>query len=93
MVSFVLALNKVNVIAVTIILVLHVGVIGHYIPCRYDFMFPRRLYHVRSRPRALGSLWHLRAAAGLGEREAPQWSERDGIRASAHSPTHYESRT
>ena len=41
-VSFVLALNRVNVVAVTTILVLHVGVIGHHVPCRYDFMFPRR---------------------------------------------------
>ena len=28
-----LALNRVNVIAVTTILVLHVGVIGHHVPC------------------------------------------------------------
>ena len=39
-VSFVLALNKVNVVAVTTILVLHVGVIGHHAPCHYDFMPP-----------------------------------------------------
>ena len=31
-VSFVLALNRVNVVAVTTILVLHVGVIGHHVP-------------------------------------------------------------
>ena len=39
-VSFVLALNRVNVVAVTTILVLHVGVIGHHVPCHYDFMPP-----------------------------------------------------
>ena len=43
-VSFVLALNRVNVVAVTTILVLHVGVIGHHVPFHYDFMFPRRSY-------------------------------------------------
>ena len=31
-VSFVLALNRVNILAVTTILVLHVGVIGHHVP-------------------------------------------------------------
>ena len=31
-VSFVLALNRVNVVEVTTILVLHVGVIGHHVP-------------------------------------------------------------
>ena len=46
-VSFVLALNRVNTVAVTTILVLHVGVIGHHVPCRHDVMFPRRLYHMR----------------------------------------------
>ena len=39
-VSCVLALNRVNVVAVTTILVLHVGVIGHHVPCHYDFMPP-----------------------------------------------------
>ena len=38
-VSFVLALNRVNVVTVTALLVLHVGVIGHHVPCHYDFMF------------------------------------------------------
>ena len=33
LVSFVLALNRVNVVAVTTILVLYVGVIGHHVPC------------------------------------------------------------
>ena len=41
-VSCVLALNGVNVVVVTTILVLHVGVIGHHAPYHYDFMFPRR---------------------------------------------------
>ena len=36
----ILDLNKVNVVAVTSILVLHVGVIGHHVPCHYDFMPP-----------------------------------------------------
>ena len=52
-VSFVLALNRVNVVAVTTILVLHVGVIGHHVPCHYDFMFPRRSYHARLRARGV----------------------------------------
>ena len=38
-VSFVLALNRVNVVAVTTLLVLHVAVIGHHVPCHYDFVF------------------------------------------------------
>ena len=49
----ILALNRVNVVAVTTILVLHVGVIGHHVPCRYDFMFPRRSYHARLRARGV----------------------------------------
>ena len=52
-VSSVLALNRVNVVAVTTILVLHVGVIGHHVPCRYDFMFPRRSDHARLRARGV----------------------------------------
>ena len=43
-VSFVLALNRVNVVAVTTILALHVGVIGRHVPRHFDFMFPRFLY-------------------------------------------------
>ena len=39
-VSFALALNRVNVVAMTTILVLHVGVIGHHVPSHYDFMPP-----------------------------------------------------
>ena len=39
-VSFVLALNRVNVVAVTTILALLVGVIGPHVPCHYDFMPP-----------------------------------------------------
>ena len=38
----ILALNRVNIVAVTTILVLHVGVIGHHVPRHYGFMFPRR---------------------------------------------------
>ena len=34
----ILALNRVNVVAKTTILVLLVGVIGHPVPCQYDFM-------------------------------------------------------
>ena len=41
-VFFVLALNRMNVVAVTTILVLHVGVIGHHVPRHYGIMFPRR---------------------------------------------------
>ena len=48
-----MALNRVNIVAVTTILVLHVGVIGHHVPCRYDFMFPRRSYHARLRARGV----------------------------------------
>ena len=51
--SFVSALNRVNVVAVTTILVLHVGVIGHHVPCHYDFMFTRRAYHARLRARGV----------------------------------------
>ena len=36
----IVALNRVNVVVVTTILVLHVGVIGHHVPCHYDFMPP-----------------------------------------------------
>ena len=46
----------IDVVAVTIILVLHVGVIGHHVPCRYDVMFPA----VRT----------LRACAHWGVRDA-----------------------
>ena len=41
-VSFVLALNRVNILAVTTILVLHVGVNGHYVHRQSGIMFPRR---------------------------------------------------
>ena len=71
-VSFVLALNRVNVVAVTTILVVHVGVIGHHVPCHYDFMFPRRSYHARLRARRVqggcpsgGGVWEsLRSLPG-----------------------------
>ena len=84
-VSFVLALNRVNVVAVTTILVLHVGLIGHHVPCHYDFMFPRRSYHAHLRAREVrealppgrGVWGRLRPAQGkagrFGVRHAPQW--------------------
>ena len=37
----ILALNRVNVVALTTILVLHVGVIGHRVPRQSCFMFLR----------------------------------------------------
>ena len=51
--TFVLTLTRLNVGAVTTILVLHVGVIGHHVPFQYDFMFPRRSYHARGGQGAL----------------------------------------
>ena len=64
----ILALNKVKVVAVTTILVLHVRVIGHHVPWRYDFMFPRRSCHVRLRARgdrrALPPRWRVWGAFG-----------------------------
>ena len=41
--TFVLALNRVNIVAVTAILALRVGVIGQHVPRHSGFMFPRRL--------------------------------------------------
>ena len=38
--SFVLVLNRMNVVAMTTILVLHVGVIRRHVPCHYHFMPP-----------------------------------------------------
>ena len=71
-VSFVLALNMVNVVAVTTILVLHVGVIGYHVPRHYDFMFPRRAYHARLRGRGVqGALMGL----GFQGRYTPQYLE------------------
>ena len=61
----ILALNGVNVVAVT-----HVGVIGHHVPCHYDFMFPRRVNHAR-----------LRVRGGVGELEPP-----DGTSGVAFAP-------
>ena len=55
-VSFVLPLHRVNVAAVTTILVLHVGVIGHHVPCHHDFMFPCRSYHAGLRTGGSGGL-------------------------------------
>ena len=39
-ISFVSASNKVNDVAMITILVLHVGVIGHHVPCHEDFISP-----------------------------------------------------
>ena len=41
-VAFVEALNRVNIVAVTTILGLHVGVVGHHVPRHCCFMPPRR---------------------------------------------------
>ena len=87
-VSFVLALNRVNVVEMTF------GVDGpkirltrvDHVPCHYDFMFPRRSYHARLRARGVrvalppgrgvwGSLRHPRAAGGFGGPQARQWME------------------
>ena len=46
-VSFVLALNRVNIVAVTKILFLHIGLIGHHFPRHQGFMFPRRSGNAR----------------------------------------------
>ena len=51
--SFVLALNRVNIVAVTRIPVLHVGVIGHHVPRHEGFMFPRRSGNARLRARGV----------------------------------------
>ena len=67
-VSFVMALNRVNVVAVTTIFVLHVGVIGRHVPCRYDFMFPRRSYHARLRARGVRGALPPGRAPPNGER-------------------------
>ena len=77
----ILAFNRVNVVAVTTILVVHVGVIGHHVPCHYDFMFPRRSYHARLRARGVrGALPPGRGVQGsltpLAHKRA--WYERRG---------------
>ena len=76
-VSFVMALNRVNVVAVTTILVLHVGVIGHHVPCRYDFMFPSRSYHARLRAR--GGPWRLAPQAKAGGAFGPPRAAKRGL--------------
>ena len=48
-----MAVNRLNVVVVTTIFVLHVDVIGHYVPCRHDVMFPRRSDHARLRARKI----------------------------------------
>ena len=56
------------------LLVLHVGVIGHHVLCRYDFLFLRRSYHTRLGGTAKGvqegvpsvrGPWLARTAGGL----------------------------
>ena len=81
-VSFVLALNRVNVVEMTF------GVDGpkirltrvDHVPCHYDFMFPRRSYHARLHARGVpGALPPLRGVSppgkqgGLGGGTPPQW--------------------
>ena len=68
-VSFVLALNSVNIVAFTTILVLHVGVMGQYFPRHLGFMFSRRSGNVQEEgPGGLalraGDLGGLSAAPG-----------------------------
>ena len=81
-VSLVLALNRVNIAAVTTILVLHFGVIGHHVPRHWDFMFPRRSGYARWRARGVrealppgqwvwGSLRPPKEAKGFGGRKDP----------------------
>ena len=80
----ILAWNRVNVVAVTTILVLHVGVIGHHVPCHYDFMFPRRSYHVRLRARGVWGA--LPPGRGVwGGLHPPQG--RSGVWGAARPPT------
>ena len=64
-----LALNRVNVVAVTTMRVLHVGVIGRHVPCHYDFMLPRRSYNecLHARVQGPGGL-----ARVFGQCQAPQ---------------------
>ena len=49
----ILALNRVNIIAVTTTLVLHVRVIGHHVPRHLGFMSPRHSGHARLRARGV----------------------------------------
>ena len=54
-----------NVVAVTTILVLHVGVIGHHVPRQSCFMFPRRTITARLRAkRVWGALTPRREVWG-----------------------------
>ena len=56
-----LALNRLNVFAVATLLVLHLGVTGHHVPCHYDFMFRRRSHYAllsaRRGARGRGWVW------------------------------------
>ena len=86
--TFVLALNRVNIVAVTTILVSYVGVIGHQVLRHEVFMFPRRSCIAsfarkggpgKPCPPLGGCSWVLRTpreARDLGNRQAPQQSVR-----------------
>ena len=63
-VPFVVAFNRVDVVTATTILVLQVGVIGHHVPCHYDFMLRRRSSHARLRARAVWRLCLLGGGSG-----------------------------
>ena len=51
-------------------LVMHVGVVGHHVPCYFDFTFPRRSYHARSC--ASGVQGTLLFGRGVQGRRRPQ---------------------
>ena len=57
MVAFVVALNRVNIVALSPILVSHVGVIEHHVLRHQGFMFPRRSGNARLRARGSGTPW------------------------------------
>ena len=63
--TVVLALNRVNVVAVITILVVHVDVIGHHAACHDDFTFSRRSYHAR---------WRARGVRGASPPEREVWN-------------------
>jgi len=79
-----LALNTVNVVAVTTILVLYVGVIGHHVPRQSCLMLPRRTITARLRAkRVWGGLDPQ--AGGLGGLQRAQGS-REVWRAAGRRP-------
>ena len=71
------ALNRVNVVAVTTILVLHVGVIGHHVPRQSCFMFPRRTITARLRAKRVWDALTLRRGV-WGAYSAPREAGRFG---------------